>query len=93
MCVWDSSYCFFFAGCHEVTDSGILSLCLHCPNLERLSLMGLVHVTDKAVTNLLQHCSQLLQLDLSNCPRVTEQARKQAQHIDVSHIPQYQLKW
>ena len=56
-------------GCPAVTDSGINTLLLLCPNLERLHLDELPLVRGLFLPSLIRHCTHLHALQLTHMPR------------------------
>ena len=58
----------FMQGCPAVTDSGINTLLLLCPNLERLQLEKLPLVLGLFLPSLMRHCTHLHALQMAHMP-------------------------
>jgi len=80
------------AGCNEITDDGLEIVLRKCPELIRLSLVGLTNLTDKSIPNLLKS-DKLQEIDLANTPRITSGAKVSVKHLDVSMQSVKKLNW
>jgi len=61
-------------GANMLTDSGVLTLCKSCPNLERLNIGSCFRLTDGGVSFIVRGMQQLTHLSLFQCFNVTDQA-------------------
>ncbi|XP_015908981.1 F-box/LRR-repeat protein 7 [Parasteatoda tepidariorum] len=58
-------------GCSKLTDRGLATIALKCPELKVLELKGCSALTTRGVTDILSRCHSLEKLDLTGCSAVT----------------------
>jgi hypothetical protein len=57
-----------------VTDEGLISLVVCCPELETLDVSGCIEITDRFLDVLPKSGDSLTTLTMHNCPRITQEA-------------------
>ena len=72
---WNSSVqTICLKSCRHITDTAIVALAEHCPNLQNINLYGCKHITDTAIVALAEHCPILHTIRLNHCNQFTDTA-------------------
>ncbi|XP_055948950.1 F-box/LRR-repeat protein 7-like [Argiope bruennichi] len=59
------------SGCSKLTDKGLATIALKCPELKVLELRGCSWISSRGVTDIVTRCHSLEKLDLTGCSAVT----------------------
>ena len=61
-----------FKRCGRITDTGLITISEHCPNLKSLKLYYCHEITDASIISISTHCTGLKLLNLRNCDQITD---------------------
>ena len=58
--------------CHEITDTGLITISEHCPHLKSLKLDDCHQITDASIILISTRCIEIQSLNLCRCNQITD---------------------
>jgi len=75
----------------NISDIGLRTVTLNCPNLKVLKLRGMKNITDLSLSMIAKHCKSLTHIDVQECYNITDygvslisQECKLLEHVNVN---------
>jgi len=56
----------------NISDSGMRTIALNCPNLKFLKLRGMKNITDLSLSMIAKYCKALIHLDVQECSHISD---------------------
>jgi hypothetical protein len=73
----------FLADCWRISDKGVQRIGKKCPQLQELTLSGIISLTDNALETIGKYCPQMTLLNVSKCLEIT--------HVGLSHLSELEF--
>ncbi len=67
--------------CRYITDTGLITISMHCHDIQSLNVMGCDAITDASIISISTHCTGLQSLSLWGCDQISD-----ASIISISEI-------